>query len=307
MEDIYKNEYSVLNHADDVLSDSSLSPDRLREEYVELQKKYKSLLDLAIKLTKIGDRYQKKALDAKNELERSEKKLRELNATKDIFFSVIAHDLKNPLTIIMGFADLLANTWDKIREEDRKLQAEKIHEATVSLFKLLNNLLDWARLQTGSIQFKPEENSILAVVNNTMVVLEPGAQAKGITLSSELEEDFLIPMDQEMISTVIRNLISNAVKFTPQGGTITVSVNRSGEYAEITIADTGRGMSEENVAKLFRIDEHFTTNGTNNEKGTGLGLILCKEFIDKHSGTIRVESEPGKGSRFIISLPLNPA
>jgi two-component system, sensor histidine kinase and response regulator len=305
MEDIYKNEYSVLHHAENVLSREDITPDKLREEYGILQEKYKSLLDLSIKLTKIGDRYQKKALDAKNALELSEKKLRELNATKDIFFSIIAHDLKNPLTIIMGFADLLTNSWDRIGEEDRRLQAEKIHEATVSLFKLLNNLLDWARLQTGSIRFKPEEQNIREIVNDTKAILEPGAQAKDIEILSQLEEDILIPMDHEMISTVIRNLISNAVKFTSQGGRITVSVSKDTEYAKITVTDTGKGMRDEDVEKLFRIDQHFSTNGTNNEKGTGLGLILCKEFIDKHNGTIRVESKPGEGSCFIISLPLN--
>jgi signal transduction histidine kinase len=169
---------------------------------------------------------------------------------------------------------------------------------------LLNNLLDWARLQTGSIQFKLEEHNIKTMVDETLALLEHGAQAKSISLRTELKEDMIIPIDQEMIRTVIRNLISNAVKFTSQGGTITISVSKGTEYIKLLIADTGKGMSDEELAKLFKLDAHFTTKGTANEKGTGLGLILCKEFIDKHNGKILVKSEKGIGSQFIVSLPL---
>ncbi|MCK5269075.1 MAG: sensor histidine kinase, partial [Spirochaetes bacterium] len=133
----------------------------------------------------------------------------------------------------------------------------------------------------------------------------PGAQAKDIAIHTELKEDMSVLMDQEMIRTVIRNLISNAIKFTLPGGKITVSVKRGAENIELVVADTGTGMKEEDLPKLFRIDTHFTNKGTANEKGTGLGLILCKEFIDKHSGNIHVESEIGQGTRFIISLLLS--
>ena len=305
MEDVFKNEHTVLQHAKDILLHKELTQDYLWKEYEKLQRKYQNLLELSIKLTKIGDRYQKKAIDANTALTISEQKLKELNATKDVFFSIIAHDLKNPLTIIMGFSDLLVNTWDKINEEDRRAQINKISEATNSLYKLLNNLLDWARLQTGSIRFKLKEHNIKTMVDETLALLEHGAQAKSISLRTELKEDMIIPIDQEMIRTVIRNLISNAVKFTSQGGTITISVSKGTEHIELVIADTGKGMSGEELTKLFKLDAHFTTKGTANEKGTGLGLILCKEFIDKHNGKIRVESEKGIGSRFIISLPVS--
>lgn len=304
MEDTFKNEYAVWQHAADILSQKELSPERLWEEYAVLLNKYQNLLDLSIKLTKIGDRYQNKAIAANNALKRSEQKLKELNATKDTFFSIIAHDLKNPLTIIMGFSDLLANAWDKISEENRRAQIKKISEASGGLYKLLTNLLDWARLQTGNIQFNPEEQNIKILVDETVVLLEPGAQAKNIAIRTELKEELTILVDQDMIRTVIRNLISNAIKFTPPGGTVEVLLKKSAEYIELVVADTGIGMEEEDLAKLFRIDAHYSTRGTANEKGTGLGLILCKEFIEKHNGKIRAESEKGRGSRFIVSLPV---
>ncbi|MBN2442903.1 MAG: HAMP domain-containing histidine kinase [Spirochaetales bacterium] len=304
MEDIFKNEHDTLQHGTDILSRKELASGELWEEYAELHRKYQSLLDLSAKLTKIGDRYQKKALTANIALKLSEQKLKELNATKDTFFSIIAHDLKNPLTIIMGFSELLVDTWERISEEDRRAQVEKISEASGSLFKLLNNLLDWARLQTGGMQFKPEEHNIKTIIDETVALLGPGAEAKNITLAAELKDDLIIRMDQEMIRTVIRNLTSNAIKFTTPGGAVTISVHKGTESIELVVTDTGIGMSEENLSKLFRIDAHYTTKGTANEKGTGLGLILCKEFIEKHNGAIRVESEKGLGSRFIVSLPV---
>lgn len=305
MEDIFENEHTVLVHAKDIMAQKEIPQDILWNEYDLLQHKYQDLLKLSMKLTKIGDRYQKKAIDANNALKLSEQKLRELNATKDIFFSIIAHDLKNPLTIIMGFSDLLVNTWDRIDEDNRQSQVKQIDDATNSLYKLLNNLLDWARLQTGGMQFKCEQHNIKTVIDETIALLEPGAQAKDIAIHTELKEDMSVLMDQEMIRTVIRNLISNAIKFTLPGGKITVSVKRGVENIELVVADTGTGMKEEDLPKLFRIDTHFTNKGTANEKGTGLGLILCKEFIDKHSGNIHVESEIGQGTRFIISLLLS--
>jgi signal transduction histidine kinase len=305
MEDTYKNEHTIWQHAAEILDRKDLTPEQLWTEYAGLMEQYKNLLDLSIKITRIGDRYQKKAIDANNALKKSEQKLRELNATKDTFFSIIAHDLKNPLTIIMGFSDLLVNAWETMSEEDRRAQIQQIRDASGNLYKLLTNLLDWARLQTGSIQFTPEEQTINPLIKETVALLEPGAGAKGVTIRTDLEEELIIPMDQDMIRTVIRNLISNAIKFTSSHDTIVVSGKRYGNSIEIMVEDSGVGISEENLAKLFRIDAHHSTKGTANEQGTGLGLILCKEFIEKHKGSIRVESEKGKGSRFIIHLPVS--
>jgi two-component system, sensor histidine kinase and response regulator len=241
---------------------------------------------------------------AETALLESENKLREANAAKDKFFSIIAHDLRNPFNAVIGFSNLLRENISEFDINEISEYIGYINDSAINAYTLLGNLLDWARSQTNSIQFKPEAVNIFDIIQSTLVILSGEATKKNITLSSQITPDSLVLADNNMVSTVFRNLISNAIKFTRTGGLITIFSCLHNGFYEFTVEDNGVGIQQKDLEKLFRIDTKVYTKGTAEESGTGLGLILCKEFIEKNNGTIRVESEPGKGSRFIFSLPV---
>jgi signal transduction histidine kinase len=233
---------------------------------------------------------------------RSEQELRMLNATKDKFFSIIAHDLRNPLHGIIGIAELI--------EKDKKLEADKMREFNSMLLKtsrqvydLLENLLHWARSQTNKIKYTPDALNMKKIINDTIDLFKTSANEKNILLVSDVKENLLVFADKEMITTVTRNLVSNAIKFTGDGGQVKVLANRVNNHVETKVVDTGTGISDKNLDKLFRIDAHLTTKGTKNEEGSGLGLILCKEFVERNKGEISVQSNKGEGSTFVFTLP----
>ena len=230
--------------------------------------------------------------------------LNELNASKDKFFSIIAHDLKNPFNTIIGFSDILIkeiSSGDLVKGNE---YARMIHSSAIQTFRLLENLLEWANSQTGKILFKPSPVILNELLNDDFTALTDMAVRKNIELKRFIPDELVIVADRDMIKTVLRNLISNAIKFTPKNGKVDVNALTNNNYVEITVSDNGIGMTKATMAKLFRIDANLSTRGTENEKGTGLGLFLCKEFVEKHGGKIRVESESGRGSTFIVSLPL---
>jgi signal transduction histidine kinase/Flp pilus assembly protein TadD len=230
-------------------------------------------------------------------------KLRELNALKDKFFGIIAHDLRNPFSAIFNFSDLLLRNFDGLKDEEKKDMINSIDQAGRKTYKLLENLLEWSLLQTGGIEFAPVQINLNEIVLETFFAVEPMAEAKNITLKTDIDANITVAGDEEMIKTVFRNLISNGIKFTGQSGRVWVSAEAEGKFYKISVSDTGKGIGKEMQEKLFRIDSVYTTEGTGGEHGTGLGLILCKEFVEKNGGKIRVESESGKGSRFIFTLP----
>ncbi|MCD4746249.1 MAG: tetratricopeptide repeat-containing sensor histidine kinase, partial [Bacteroidales bacterium] len=234
---------------------------------------------------------------------KAEQKLKIANATKDKFFSIIAHDLKNPFNAIMGFSNILYEEFKDFNEDEKKQMIKNIYEASENTYRLLQNLLEWSRSQTGSIEVKPKIIDLSVIINDDITILLTNAQKKKIKLHSDITFNTLAYVDENMIRTVTRNLISNAIKFTDNHGDVKVFAKESGNTVEVYISDTGIGISEDNIQKLFKIDKQFRTNGTANEKGTGLGLILCKEFIKRNGGEIWVESEEGKGSQFIFTLP----
>jgi len=234
---------------------------------------------------------------------KSEKILKESNATKDKFFSIIAHDLKGPLHALQGFSELLKEGYSDYSDEDRIRYIRNIHEVAEQLNKLLQNLLDWSRSKTGRIEFHPENKYLSLIIKSTSDLLFEQARAKNITIFSKVTADVRVYCDENMIKTVIRNLISNAVKFTFPGGRILVEANNHGHEVVVCVADNGIGIPKNQISKLFRIDEVYKTDGTQKEKGTGLGLILCREFVEKNGGRIWAESDPGKGSRFYLTLP----
>jgi len=237
-------------------------------------------------------------------LKEKENILIELNATKDKFFSIIAHDLKNPFNSLLGFSEMLENNAFTYPPEKIKKFAKNMHNSAKHAYTLLENLLEWARLQTGAIKPKMEKVNVSELIYEVKLLCESIAKSKQIYLQKQEFFTDSIDLDREMIKTVLRNLITNAIKFTFPKGTITIKSEKVENDILFTISDTGIGIEQKHIDKLFRIDSKLSKKGTAEESGTGLGLILCKEFIDKHKGKIWVESEFGLGSSFIFSLPL---
>ncbi len=230
-------------------------------------------------------------------------KLNHLNNTKDKFFSIIAHDLRTPFNAIIGFSEILTDQIRKKNYENIEEYAVIIQNSSQRTMDLLQNLLDWARLQTGIIEFKAVDFFIHDLLTDTIDLLNDTASQKKIQIFNNIHKELSVKADKSMISTVLRNIISNAIKFSNPGGKITISSEKNENETIFSICDNGIGISKENQLKMFRIDENFSVKGTQNEKGTGLGLILCKEFVEKHGGRIWVESEEGIGSTFYFTLP----
>ncbi len=234
----------------------------------------------------------------------NELKLIELNATKDKFFSIIAHDLKAPFNSIIGYSELLIEQIKEKNYEKIGEFANIVLQSSNRAMDLLINLMEWAQSQTGRLIFKPENLEIKSFIDDTTQLYEEIAKQKLITIKKQLPDNDTVFADKAMSSTVFRNLISNAIKFTNPNGEIIISVEKKQNEFIFSVADTGIGIPQNSIERLFRIDQSFSTNGTNNEKGTGLGLILCKEFIEKHGGKIWVESKEGKGSCFYFTFPI---
>ncbi|GGK46730.1 MULTISPECIES: hybrid sensor histidine kinase/response regulator [Flavobacteriaceae] len=228
------------------------------------------------------------------------------NKTKDKFFSIISHDLKNPLSAVIGFSELLEESFDQLEHKDVKKFIHYIHESSKFSIEILNNLLDWSRMQRGNLRSEKTNYNLSSLLNSNIEGHMPQASAKKIKFDLDIDEDLIVCADEKMISTVIRNLISNAIKFTPNGGEIFISSKQKfindKKVVETEIKDTGVGMSYEKINKLFKIEHNVVSKGTNNESGTGLGLLLCKEFISQNNGNIKVESELEIGSKFIFDL-----
>lgn len=230
--------------------------------------------------------------------------LKELNATKDKFFSIIAHDLKNPFITIMGFSDILLADYNELSDEERKYYIEEMKKSADLSHNLLQNLLQWSRAQTGRIDYNPGKINLKSVVKENFNLLEKTAANKNIKFIHKISEDIFINADEAMLNTVLRNLLTNAVKFSYNNSQITLAAENYHEKEIIVkVIDSGVGMNKNRVDSLFKLDTTNTTPGTANEAGTGLGLILCKEFIEKHGGRIWVESEEGKGTTFNFTLP----
>jgi two-component system, sensor histidine kinase and response regulator len=242
--------------------------------------------------------------EAELQIESTNEALSKLNAQKDKFFSIIAHDLRSPFNSILGFSQLLKEKVENNDYEGIGKYAEIISQSSQRTMDLLMNLLEWSRSRTGKLEFNPEHFELVDVVHEIVALFDEIARQKSISIVKVVPHSFPIFADKPMINTILRNLVSNAIKFTQPGGLVTVSANRVNQDIAISVNDNGLGIAAERVSRLFRIDESYSTPGTGNEKGTGLGLILCKEFVEKHGGRIWVESEEGMGSTFIINLPI---
>lgn len=232
--------------------------------------------------------------------------LKALNASKDRFFSIVAHDLRSPFHGLLGLTQILKNEFGKLSESETKAYIDEIHNSTSNLYKLIENLLDWSRLQAGIFPYEPKRLNITKLVEEVESLLKSNASMKRIRIVNKISPgELFVSGDEDMLRSLFQNLISNAIKFTQSGGTIEIFYKLlENKKIEFSIKDDGTGISKENLHKLFTIDESVTTLGTNREKGTGIGLLLCKEIVEKHGGEIKVESETGKGSRFSFTLNL---
>lgn len=246
-----------------------------------------------------------KLLNQKNEeISEQRDRLDELNQTKNKLFSIIAHDLRGPIGSAYTFLELLTTHESEFTKQELLDNLILIKDSSNATFKLLENLLTWARAQKGEIVFNPIKSNLFKLVESDIDLFISNAETKKIQITNEIDSDLEFEFDQEMINTVMRNLINNAIKYTNDGGLITISAKESDDAVEISVTDTGIGMDSETTELLFVTDlKRNRREGTKGEKGTGLGLILCKEFVSKHKGTIWAESEPGNGSTFKFTLP----
>lgn len=233
------------------------------------------------------------------------RQLNDLLTMKDRFFSIIAHDLKNPLSAFMNVSQMMKESYDNFSDDEKKEVISDFAEQSKLIFALLENLLEWSRLQTDRINFDPQNINLNFIIENVLNLMAMNASKKNIELETDLGRKTMAFADPNMITTVIRNMVSNSIKFTPSGGKIKVITEDLDDEVKIKVEDTGIGIPEKNLDKLFRLDAGLTTEGTNKEKGTGLGLILCKEFVEKNGGEIKVESKIGEGTSFIFTLPKN--
>jgi signal transduction histidine kinase len=236
-------------------------------------------------------------------LKNANQQLEQSNNEKDKFFSIIAHDLRSPFTGFLGLTKMMADDVSAMSLADIQEVAVGMRDSASNLFRLLENLLEWSQMEQGMLPFNPEMAPLRPIVSESVTMVLESAKSKGIEISYDIPADLVIFADIKILETIIRNLVSNALKFTPQGGLIFISASVNAEnLVEISVKDTGIGMDADILDNLFRIDARTGREGTEGELSTGLGLILCKEFVEKHEGSIWAESEEGKGSTFYFTV-----
>lgn len=236
-------------------------------------------------------------------LKKSKKELKKLNKSKDKFFAILAHDLRGPFTVFKGLPEFLLRNMDDVDKDELKESLEQIVDSADRVYKLLTSLLDWSKVQLGVESYNPIEINLLDLINEIEELIRPVVKHKNHNFQIKIEPSIVISADKEMISTVVRNLVSNAIKFTPDGKDITVTAAQLEDEVIIKIIDDGVGITKENLSKLFDRNVMLTTKGTKDEKGYGLGLILCKELVKINGGTIWAESDGANGAEFCFTLP----
>lgn len=266
-------------------------------KFEENQKTYLIVISVLMAFTFLVIFWRYRAKKAAN------KNLKELNTMKDIFFGIIAHDLKNPFQSILGTTGMLLKEIDNLSKDEIRTVIETLEKSGQQTYRLLENLLYWSLSQTDRIEYAPEKVDLSEIADDTIALLSNSAESKSINLNFNTNDRFFAFCDKEMIRLVFRNLVTNGIKYTLEGGSVNIDLKRNNGFVEVSIADNGIGMSSEVKNNLIRIDSHSSTPGTNGEKGTGLGLILCKEFVEKNKGHLTIESEIGYGSKFHFTLP----
>jgi len=229
--------------------------------------------------------------------------LENANQNKDKFFSIISHDLRSPLSGIMSLLDIIVSDYDSLEEDERKEILTEASKTSKNTYTLMENLLDWSRVQSGNISYEPQNTSLNLILTSIKNLYYQKLKEKGLSLNFDFDTEYLVFADSNMTETIIRNLISNAIKFTKEFGLILITFETLDSDVLIKIKDTGVGMDEKQISKLFKIDQTHSTIGTSGERGTGLGLMLCKELVEKQGGKIWIESIPNTGTTFYFTLP----
>ncbi|MGE5379221.1 MAG: ATP-binding protein [Candidatus Aminicenantes bacterium] len=270
----------------------------------------KNLVLSEARYQKLAEELEQKVHDRTRELEvanqqlrLSETRLRELNATKDKFFNIVAHDLKNPFTSLLGATEVLTQNIENMEKEKIRKLAQILNDSSKSGYAILLNLLDWSRSQTGQIKINPQNLNLTKILEDNVTDIHLSSRDKEIVVTTDMPDECLITVDKNMINTILRNLLSNAIKFTPRGGKVHIRCKPGSESLTVSIKDNGIGIPAENIGTLFRIDSKYSRPGTEKEVGTGLGLKLCREFVEKLGGKIWVESLENSGSEFFFTLP----
>ncbi len=242
--------------------------------------------------------------ELEREIKQKNLELEYLNRSKDTFFSIIAHDLRNPFNGLIGLSELLIENLQRNNTTDALSMASIILKSSTEGYNLLTNLLDWARINRGKMEVTIEQLNLSEIIKSSIALLWGNAIEKEITLKMDLAPSQMIQADKNMVNTVVRNILTNAIKFTHQKGEVTITTTYDDKFATISIRDNGIGISQDALQKLFRIDSQYKRTGTNNESGTGLGLVLSREFVIRMGGDITATSEPNKGSNFVFTIPL---
>lgn len=242
---------------------------------------------------------------AEEEIKSKNEQLKKLNIEKDKFFSIIAHDLRSPFASFHGLTEMINEQFHRLSPVRLKELVGKLNYSSSNLFQLLENLLEWSRMEQGSIPFRPEVKELGPLVNESISMFVDSARTKSITIETDIPADLKVFTDSHYMLSVLRNLISNALKFTPRGGIVNVKALASEDAIEVIVRDSGIGMSPELLSNIFKIDAPTSRKGTEGEASSGLGLILCKSFIEKHNGTIWADSEVGAGTTFHFTIPVN--
>jgi PAS domain S-box-containing protein len=254
------------------------------------------------KREKLLEKYNNELAEVNKQLKKSEQELKKLNDEKDKFFSIIAHDLKSPFNALLNLSEFLVKDLSELSMEEIRSFSKEINKSAHSVFDLLLNLLQWAQIKTGRLKQNPEKISLSALANNSIILLESVAAKKAVTIINNIDNSHFFLGDRTMISSVLQNLISNSIKFSRRNSEVILSSRVEGDKIIVSVKDRGVGISSENMKRLFKLDEHLTTPGTSNESGTGLGLILCKELVEKNKGKIWAESKEQFGTTFFFSL-----
>lgn len=284
--------------------ENNLSTHVFNSKRIETINILSSQIAVSIENALLYENLEAKVKSRTQELSLTNAELEKANNTKNKFFSIIAHDLKGPFGILMNMTELLYNNSEDYDEEKRQNVIKLLYRSSLKTFNLLQNLLTWSMAQMNGITYSPENLSLNSLISESVLLLENSANKKEISLVIDESKDVWGFVDKNMMLTVLRNLISNAIKFTKNNGTIKIGVKQhNNQNITVYVQDNGIGISKDHIGKLFRIDQKMTAFGTDNETGTGLGLILCKEFVEKHGGIIWVESEPGTGSVFSFTIP----
>ncbi|MBW8333014.1 MAG: hypothetical protein K0M40_13400 [Prolixibacteraceae bacterium] len=249
------------------------------------------------------EKLEKLVIDRTNEIQNKNDQLKALNATKDKLFSIISHDLRSPFNTILGFQDLLLNDYHELSDSDRLEMIRQVHTTTNQVYDLVENLLNWSGIQTSNIKYQPAKVDLKELILDKLDLYRNIAESKGIKFNYQIPDSLFAYADIHLLETSLRNLTNNAIKFTSGGGTILIKASRQHDVIEISVTDSGTGMAQEQIDTLFDIENIQTKSGTNGEKGSGLGLLLCKEFVGKNKGTFNVKSQLGKGSTFSFTLP----